>query len=151
MAAAILYVQNRRALRRERVFRDRTNPLDFFDDDQLYFRYRFRRDSILFILDLISHRLQFDSQRNNCLSPLLQFLITLRFLACGSFLLVIGDTVPVVSKATVCRCVRRVCLAVSELMRGVIAMPQNRRVAKTKFQFYQIAGIIVVHYYLQCK
>ena len=131
----------RRALRRERIFRDRQNPLDIYTDDQMFERFRFRRGSILFLLGLISDSIEFSSMRNHCLPPLLQIFITLRFLACGSFLVVVGDTVPVVSKATVCRCVRRVCLALSTLTARFIRMQRtDQEKATVKQNFFAVAG-----------
>ena len=47
---------NERAIRRERVFRERCNPLAEFDDGELYSRYRFDRNGVLFITDLIMRR-----------------------------------------------------------------------------------------------
>ena len=43
----------RRAIRRERVFRDCTNPLDSLDDLQLYSRYRFHHNEPLEIVQEI--------------------------------------------------------------------------------------------------
>ena len=40
-------------LPRERVFRDRSNPLDCYDDLELFQRFRFCRLSILKIAELI--------------------------------------------------------------------------------------------------
>lgn len=48
-------VETRRAIRRERVFRDRTNPLDSLDDLQLYSRYRFHRNEVLEMVQKIRH------------------------------------------------------------------------------------------------
>ena len=39
------------AVARERVFRDRFNPLDAYNDIELYERFRMRRGSILTLLD----------------------------------------------------------------------------------------------------
>ena len=41
----------RRALRRERLFRDRNNPFDLYDDVDMHKRYRFTRDGIRFLID----------------------------------------------------------------------------------------------------
>jgi hypothetical protein len=42
-----LFHAGRRALRRERVFRDRTKPLDIYHDFELIDKYRFYRQSII--------------------------------------------------------------------------------------------------------
>ena len=52
MAAVVVWrSQHRRNLRRNRVFRDRKNPLDMYDDVELYDKIRFRRLDILAIVD----------------------------------------------------------------------------------------------------
>ena len=45
--AAVIVRRIRRSLRRQRVFRDRRNPLDLMDDDELYVAFRFRRHDLL--------------------------------------------------------------------------------------------------------
>ena len=52
MAAVVVWrSQHRRNLTRNRVFRDRKNPLDKYDDGELYDKFRFRRHDILTIVD----------------------------------------------------------------------------------------------------
>ena len=52
MAAVVVWrSQHRRNLRRNRVFRDRKNPLDMYDDVELYDKFRFRRHDILTNVD----------------------------------------------------------------------------------------------------
>ncbi len=46
-AAAVFRSRARRNFRREKIFRDRTNPLDTFDDCEIISRYRFTRQAIL--------------------------------------------------------------------------------------------------------
>jgi hypothetical protein len=48
----------RRALRRERVFRDRPKPLDIYDDFELIDKYRFDRQSIMMICDMLQDDLE---------------------------------------------------------------------------------------------
>ncbi len=130
----------RRGLRRERVFRDRENPLEVYDDEELRRRYRFRRETIVFLVQMIGNMLIHPTRRNHALPPLLQITIALRFLACGSFLLVVGDTLPRVSKATVCRCVRSVCVELEQLAPGFIRFPGGNRLNDVKREFFAIAG-----------
>jgi hypothetical protein len=140
MEAAVMRVGFLRAMRRERVFRDRENPMDYFSDSQLYVRYRFDRRNILFILSLIENRLTHFTKRSMALPSLFQFLICLRFLGCGSFLTVIGDTIPRVSKSTVCRCVRQVYLALHAIMPEIVKMPGAQRLPTVKAGFSELAG-----------
>ena len=47
MAVRLVYrFNNGRALRRERVVRDRTNPLDIYSDSELIERFRFGRQAL---------------------------------------------------------------------------------------------------------
>ena len=43
MARLIYRLQNERVFRRERVVRDRKNPIDVYDDSELIERFRFSR------------------------------------------------------------------------------------------------------------
>lgn len=79
--------------------------------------------------------------RNCSLSPLLQLLLTLRFYATGSFLLVAGDIIHV-SKATSCRVVKRVTRALASLSPRFINMPQTaEEIESAKIKFYMIASL----------
>jgi hypothetical protein len=59
-----LFHAGRRALRRERVFRDRTKPLDIYDDFELIDKYRFDRQSIVMICDMLQDDLESSTFRN---------------------------------------------------------------------------------------
>ena len=52
--------EHRRALRRERLFRDRTNPLDTLAELEIRSRYRFTREGVFCVLeelgDVLEHR-----------------------------------------------------------------------------------------------
>jgi len=105
--ADLLFCDLRRR-RRQRKFRTGTQcEIDDFTDEELRARYRFRRESILFITDLVAGDISRNTQRNHALLPLHQVLIALRFYASGSFLQVIGDTF-VVDKSTVSRVITAV-------------------------------------------
>lgn len=54
MALMLLFdAEARRALRRERLFRDRRNPLDALTDSEIYQRYRFTRNGIVRLLERV--------------------------------------------------------------------------------------------------
>ena len=59
-----LFHAGRRALRRERVFRDRTKPLDIYDDFELIDKYRFDRQYIMMICDMLHDDLESSTFRN---------------------------------------------------------------------------------------
>ena len=48
----------RRVMRRERIFRDKTNPLEIYDDLELIERFRFDRGTILQIIQLLQDDLE---------------------------------------------------------------------------------------------
>ena len=70
--------QYRRQFRRERLIRDRSNPLEIFDDVELRERFRMDRRSILELVDLISPDLRYTSRRNSAILPVQQTMIALR-------------------------------------------------------------------------
>ena len=54
MAAPLLLAIHRAQLRRkDRIFRDRTNPLDDYDDVKLHKKFRFTRQQIFDITDAV--------------------------------------------------------------------------------------------------
>ena len=63
---------NDRAIRRERVFLDRRNPLESMNDDKLIARYRFPRHTLLQIVDLVKDDVQRPTARSVPLSPVSQ-------------------------------------------------------------------------------
>ena len=92
--------------RRLRNFRFRGEMADMIDKE-LKTRYRFSKNSIEFIADLISEDIERDTKRNKALSPFTQVLMFLRYVASGSFQQVVGDTIGV-DKSSVSRVVHRV-------------------------------------------
>ena len=98
--ANLLFFNVERGHRRPRKFRLSNNSLiDDYTDEELRARYRFGRQSILYITNLLARDLRRSTARNHALTPLHQILF-----ASGSFLQVIGDTVGV-DKSTVSRAV----------------------------------------------
>ena len=104
--------------RKERTFR---LPDDFslsnFTDEELRSRYRFGRESIEFLSELLRDDLERDTSRNHALSTTVQVLVALRFFASGSFLQVIGDTLGL-SKSSVSRIISQVSPALAQKQRN---------------------------------
>ena len=83
MAAILLAIARERSLRRQRVFRDRSNPLDCCSDLELIRRYRFPRQTISEFAQMVEIRLERPTQRSHPLPVismvcLVFFLINLR-------------------------------------------------------------------------
>ncbi|KAL7396274.1 hypothetical protein ABVT39_003371 [Epinephelus coioides] len=133
----------RRAFRRERVFRDRANPLAF-PDDHLHERYRFSADGIRYLCRLLGPRIQHHTARSHALSVEQMVCVALRFFASGGFLYSVGDAENL-AKATICRVVRSVCLALKSLSGVFISFPGHRRLSDIKEDFYRIADDSSVH------
>ena len=97
---------------RPRCFRLFSAHLDeYLSEKDVKSRFRFGRDSLNYLADLLSDDLARNTARNHALSPLVQVLVALRFFALGSFLEVIGDTFGL-PKSTVSRCItHRLCVS----------------------------------------
>ena len=97
-----------------------------FSDEELVKRYRFGRESLIFIAILIEDEVRPLTKRNHAISTEQQLVIAVRFFPSGSFLQVIGDTHGY-DKATVSRIVRRVSLALANKHEQWIKYPQQWR------------------------
>ena len=140
MAGVVHDLYWRRQLRRNRVFRDHLNPLDTYDDAQLFARFRFRRVDLFRIIDDIRSDLEFGYRRKGFLSPELQLLTALQFFASGSLQVVIGNTLRT-HKSTVSRTIYRVSQALCARARRWIFFPRQRGANRQKRLFYAMAGI----------
>ena len=144
-------VNNRRQRRlRQRVAHnrlvDRENPLEMMPETEIFKRFRFRPDTILFIVRLLEPILKRDTLRSCALPPLLQVLVTLRFLATGGIYSLIADTFNQVSAPSVCRAVGDVCRGLCQIARRFVKMPTGARAEETKQQFYAIAGKVITNH-----
>ncbi|RUS74331.1 hypothetical protein EGW08_017901 [Elysia chlorotica] len=112
--------------------------MEIYDDLELFRKFRFNRESIYRIVDIIADRVEFPSPRKGSLLALLQVLLTLRFYACGTLQDGIGEFIGV-SQPTVSRTVRRVTktfVAIAD-----IHLPSQRKADTNKEQFYRAGGM----------
>ena len=100
--------------------------LTSYTDSELRCRYRFGRDAINYIVGLVADDIMPETNRNHAVSAEMQVLITLRYLASGSFLQVIGDTFLGFDKSAVSRVVRRVTQALSAKVGNFVKFPSTR-------------------------
>ncbi|XP_072019678.1 LOW QUALITY PROTEIN: putative nuclease HARBI1 [Amphiura filiformis] len=124
MAAHLMYIINARALKRERVFRDRTNPFDLYDDNKMYKRYRFTRAGMMYVLNILVPELDQRRQtlRSHAVNSRLQVFIALRFYGSGS-VYTSGSDHHGVSESTVCRVIKVVTDTLVELRDDHIVWP----------------------------
>ena len=80
-------------LHQEKKYRMHDIDLTNFSEDEHKSRFRFGRDSIIFLVELLREDFERQTSRNHALSPTVQVLVALRLFASGSFLQVIGNTV----------------------------------------------------------
>lgn len=125
--------------RRERRYRQHGINIDGLFDAELRARYRFGREAINYITNLLRDDLLRDTKRNHSLDPQHQVLIALRFFASGSFLQVIGDTFGV-DKSTVSRVITGVSAALVRKQHQFIQWPSDEETFNIKHQFYLKAG-----------
>ncbi|KAJ8302800.1 hypothetical protein KUTeg_019196, partial [Tegillarca granosa] len=131
--------RRRVVLRRQKTFKRVVDPLNGLTDEDIFCRYRFRRETIMFLVTLLSPVIQYHSRKSMAVSPLIQVLVTLRFLATGSFYRLVGDSLGL-SIASVARSVDRVTSAVCRLSRTYIKFPTGQYLSDTKKKFFELAG-----------
>ena len=128
-----------RVLRRPRVFRDLSNPLENLEEDEIYQRYRFSPASIYFILGGIHDRVESDTARNRAIPPLIKLLLFLRYVATGAHLRLIGDSLNV-SECTAGRAVKSVAQAIVDVFMNCIKFPVGEMASRVKEGFRRIAS-----------
>ena len=111
--------------------------IDNFTDEDLRNQFRFGRQGIGYITNLIADELHHSTHRNHALPLLQQVLIALRFYASGSFLL--GDTA-CVDKSTVSRVVTNASNALIAKQNKLFMWPKDAEVAEVKNSFYRRGG-----------
>ena len=119
-----------------RKIRDRLNPIEFYDNSEFSHRYRFKKESVIYLNGKVGPAIKHGSERNFAVPPLLQLLVALRFYATGCFQMVDGDLFGV-HKSTVCRIVSRVSKAIAGLKNQYIRFEPRR---ETTAEFYGRAG-----------
>lgn len=94
-------------IRRNLISRDSSYPLEVYNDNQVFRKFRFHGQAILDLTDSVGNDLQYLLPRKGSLTPSLQVLLTLRFYATGEFQDVTGDLIGV-GQSTACRTITRV-------------------------------------------
>ena len=131
-------------IRRNRIFRDRLNPLDAYDDLEIKLRYRLTREMIMDLYDMIGAELEPATMRNHAIPGMLQIFCALRFYASGSFYAVLGDSIGI-HKSTVSRIVHRVTLSLCRLSnrlsnsQGKETKSRQQSKSFTKLQLFPIS------------
>ncbi|XP_052468303.1 putative nuclease HARBI1 [Carassius gibelio] len=123
---------------RERVIRPRIDVFAY-PNEYLKERYRFSKDSLVYLTRLLKPHIANVTNRGSALSTENILCIALRFFASGHFLYSVGDSEHV-GKATVCRAVRTVCLALKQLLPTFVQFPGHKPLLVIKDEFHRVAG-----------
>ena len=121
-------------MRRERVFRDGTSPLDTFNVAELVKRNRCSRVGITHIAVIVALDIQRETRRNFALLPYQQVLLALQYYASGTFQVIVGDPLHV-SQPTACSAKSG---SLSRKINGYMKCPNNIDVQPIKIDFYKI-------------
>ncbi|CAC5403434.1 HARBI1 [Mytilus coruscus] len=127
MAAVVLMHirQRQQNIRRNRIFRDPGNPLDYLDDAEIVRRYRLSRPMIIDICRMFEFNLQRPTRRSHAFPLSLQVMVAWRFFATRSFQLVNAD-VHNISISKVSRITRDVTVCLKRVCNHYIKMPTDR-------------------------
>ncbi|KAK0135732.1 hypothetical protein N1851_028409 [Merluccius polli] len=132
------------ALRRERIFRPRLDVLSF-PEEYLFQRYRFSSNSIIYLNNILRPYITNLTHCGRALTSEQTLCIAQRFFANGSFLYNIGDAEHY-GKATVCRAVRKVILALKCLLPVmVVFVPRTQTCLKNQRGILQDCSFHEVH------
>ncbi|XP_052761807.1 putative nuclease HARBI1 [Mya arenaria] len=132
--AAVVAALNR--VRKEKNIRAHNLHLSF---TELRERYRFGMDGIRFLCELLGEDICRTTSRNCSLSVEEQVCITLRYLASGAFMQVVGDTFGR-DKATVSRVIHCVADLIAGKSEIFIRWPDQAEQDRTKAAFRDVAG-----------
>uniref|UniRef100_UPI003AABDD83 putative nuclease HARBI1 n=1 Tax=Centroberyx gerrardi TaxID=166262 RepID=UPI003AABDD83 len=114
-------------------------PKNAYPPEYLRERYRFSRESIIYLNSLLQPHISNITHCGFALTSVQTLCIALRLFATGTFLYNIGDAEQI-GKATVCRAVRKVCLALKRFLHIFVVFPGHKSVNLIKEEFHRIAG-----------
>ena len=126
------------SLRRQRVFRDRSDPLAL-PEDILYERYRFSSEGIPYFIVLVGLYVGNATKRSRALTIAQCVCVSLWFFAKGTYLHTVGDAENI-SKNTVCLAIRKVVAALNTLLNMFVVFPSFLPTQTIKEGFYQLVG-----------
>ena len=131
------------SLMNQRVFRDRRNPLDSYNDIEFISRYRITRVIFLQLHDKIADSLHRSTVRSHSIPTTTQLAVTLQFLATGTFQTVIA-TSHGISQPSVSRCIAAVTDGLSKVAKDYIEFPNQTKQIQQQEAFLQKSGFPLV-------
>ena len=139
LAVFLLEVYSSQSLSRQRVFRDRLNPLDVYNDVEFLSRYRVTKHIFVDLEEKISIFLHRSTIRSHPIASSTQLAVALQFLATGSFQTVIASSHGI-SQPSVSRCIRTVSDALCSYAREFVLFPNKTGQLIHQQRFYERYG-----------
>ncbi|XP_072169737.1 putative nuclease HARBI1 [Diadema setosum] len=135
--AAFLHIHDHVRDRRQIVANARVHPLQIYSDVELIQRYRFSRNGIHRIENLIHNNIVTKANRNHPIEPLDKVCAALHFFTTGCFQRTDGDTLHL-SQASMSRCIAQVSDALSRLLPDIVRLPDEDERRRSKMRFFEI-------------
>ncbi|KAF9420835.1 hypothetical protein HW555_003021 [Spodoptera exigua] len=132
---------------RIRVFKFRVDYFTDLDETDFFARFRLSKYAVNQVHNFIKHKIMPKSQRNQAVPTKTSLLLTLRYLATGSYLRSAADFCGV-SPPTASRIVKKVTEAIAQLRTVIIKFPDN--LSTLQDGFYEIASFPRVIGALDC-
>ncbi|XP_072168923.1 putative nuclease HARBI1 [Diadema setosum] len=136
--AAFLRIHDHVRDRRQIAANARVHPLQIYNDVELIQRYRFSRNGIQRIENLIHNDIVAKANRNHPIEPLDKVCAALHFFATGCFQRTDGDTLHL-SQASMSRCIAQVSDALSRRLPDFVRLPDEDERRRSKMRFFEIA------------
>ncbi len=124
------------AIRRERIFRDRSHPLEW-SDAKLKNLFRFERRNLMKLIDTLTPSLECPTHRNHSIPATISVCTGLHYLATGSFQTTVAEVMGISQKA-VSECYWKFVTAVNEQYAGII---QFKDVGRIQAGFSDISNL----------
>ena len=149
MASQLFFLQTaiEGSMQRQRIFRDRLNPLDTYSDTDFIVRYRISRVMFIDLLDRLETFTVRPTSRSHSISMTTQLAVTLQFLATGTFQTVVGSCHGI-SQCAVSRCIATVTDALCACAKDFIYFPSvegqtiNQLRFQDKYGFPRVLGCV---------
>lgn len=115
------------------------NPFEFYDEGEFQQRFRFRKDTVIDLIEMLRNDIHPASRKGGAIPSHLQVLLALRFYATGQFQRVSGDLIGV-DVSTASRIVKKVSFAIAGRKNQFIKFPDAADMASVKRDFYRMAN-----------
>lgn len=125
--------------RKPKLYRNLFDPLQHYDDKELFSRYRFDRNGIMYLSDILRRELENTSARSRAIPVETQICVALRYLASNDFQLGVADDFNL-SQSEVSLIVDKFVDALSVKANNFVKFPVSvDAVNETKLKFFQVA------------